>query len=161
MADLAYTTAKAVTDLVGQLALDLRTDDVEGPEFLDQAIEHGSGEIDFYAQGKYLTSDLASNRWVSNGATAFAVEFLCLRRLNEIPKGVKEWADQYREKLQGVLEGKWQIPGCSRTRRAVTVTNQHVDLRRPNNQVRTDTTRSTGVAQGYTRPTDPTAPDAR
>lgn len=161
MADLAYTDAKAITDLVGQLAVDLRTDDVEAAEFLDEAIDHGSSEIDFYSQGKYVASDLAANRWVKDAATAFAVEKLCMRRLNAIPESAVAWADRYREKLQGVLDGKWNIPGCSRTRRAVTVTNQHVDLRRPNNQVRTDTTRSTGVAKNYNRPTDPTAPDSR
>lgn len=125
------------------------------------AIEHGSSEIDFYCQDKYLPADLAASRFVSEAATAFALEYWCLRRLNDTPKSVVEWADRYREKLQLVLEGKAGLAGVARSRRPVTVTNSHVDLRRPNNQVRTDTTRSTGVATGYRRPTDPTAPDAR
>ena len=161
MADLAYTDSTAIADLVGQLGVDLRTDDGDTATLLAEAIDHGSSEIDFYSQQKYLPTDLAANRWVKQAATAFAVEGLCFRRLNAIPENVVAWADRYREKLQGVLEGKWQIPGCSRTRRPVTVTNQRVDLQRPNNQVRTDKTRSTGVANGYTRPTDPTAPDFR
>lgn len=157
----AFTNAEAITALAGQRAIDLRGDDAEPDDLMDRAIEHGSAEIDWYMQGKYLEADLAGSRFVSEAATAFALEYWCLHRLNESPKSLTEYADRYRDKLHLVLEGKAGIPGVARSRRPVTVTNQRVDLRRPNNQVRTDTTRSTGVAQDYVRPTDPTAPDCR
>lgn len=156
-----FTSASAVTALIGRMGLDLRSDDAEPDDLMDRAIEHGSAEIDWYMQDKYLASDLAGSRFVAEAATAFAVEYWCLHRLNDTPKSVTEYADRYRDKLQLVLEGKAGIPGVARSRRPVTVTNQRVDLRRPNNQVRTDTTRSTGIAQDYVRPTDPTAPDCR
>lgn len=161
MPNTAYTTSAAIVTLAGERAVDLRSDDAERDELMDEAIDHGSSQIDFYTQGKYLEADLAASRYVNDAATAFALEYWCLRRLNDTPKAVSAWADRFRDQLQMVLEGKAGIPGAARSRRPVTVTNQRVDLRRPNNQVRTDTTRSTGVAKDYVRPTDPTAPDCR
>ena len=157
----AFTSAADITALIGRMGLDLRSDDAEPDDLMDRAVEHGSAEIDWYTQDKYLAADLAESRFVGEAATAFAVEYWCLRRLNDTPKGVTEYADRYRDKLQLVLEGKAGIPGVARSRRPVTVTNQTTDLRRRNNQIRTDRTRSTGVAKDYVRPIDPTAPDCR
>lgn len=160
MPDLAYTTADAIEDLIGSLGVELRTDDADEQTLVDQAIEYASGRIDFYC-ARYAGAELAANRWVEGAATFIAVRWLCFRRLNEVPKSIeKEWEERLAE-LELIQQGKAVVPGAATSRRPVTVTNPHVDLRRPNNQVRVDRTRSTGVAKDYRRPTDPTAPDAR
>lgn len=161
MADLAYTTAAAVTELAGQLAVDLRTDDTDLDTAVAAAIDFASGEVDFYCS-RYAQAELAANRWVANTAAFIAVRWLCLRRLNEVPKAVQaEWEDDLKPKLEAVQQGKASVPRAAATRRPGTVTNYHVDLRRFNNQGRVDRNRSTGQARDYKRPTDPTAPDNR
>ena len=156
-----YSTAAEIEAFAGTWGVDLRTDDVGGVSVVDDAITFAGADFDFFCQGRYLSSDLTAIQWVRNVATAFAVEWLCLRRLNSVPEGLAKQCDRYREQLALVLEGKAQVPGAARSRRPVTVTNQVVDLRRRNNNVRVDRTRSTGVAQDYVRPSDPTAPDDR
>lgn len=157
MAD--YTTSTEIEHLAGSVGVDLRTDDGVEATLVQEAVDYAGGEVDYYCQGKF--SSLDGIQYVRNAATHFALEWLCLRRLNSVTESLAKACDRYREQLTRVLEGKAMIPGAARSRRPVTVTNQVVDLRRFNNQVRTDTTRSTGVARGYVRPTDPTAPDQR
>lgn len=161
MADLAYTTADRITTLVGQLGVDLRTDDDTGGGVVTAAIDFASGEIDWYCS-RYAASELASNRWIANTATFLAVRWLCMHRLNSVPDSIqKEWEDDLKPKLDLIHEGKAIVPGAAASRRPITVTSQNVDLRRWNNQVRTDPNRSTGVSKDYRRPIDPTAPDQR
>lgn len=157
MAD--YSSATEIDQLAGTTGVDLRTDDATEATIVQEAIDYAGGELDFYAQGRW--SSLDSVQYVRNAATHLALEWLCLRRLNSVPASLAKACDRYREKLELVMLGKVVIPGATRSRRQVTVTNQVVDLRRANNQVRTDRTRSTGTANGYTRPTDSTAPDDR
>lgn len=155
----AYTDATAINLLAGQVGVDLRADDATEAEVVAEAVEYAGGEVDFAAQGRW--SGLDAVRWVRNCATHFALEWLCLRRLNAVPESLAAACERYRQQLALVAQGKLVIPGAARSRRPVTVTNQTVDLRRPNNQVRTDRSRSTGVANNYPRPTDTNAPDAR
>lgn len=162
MADLAYTTSGDVTSLAGSLAVDLRTDDGVEADLMAEAIDYASADVDFYTQGKYAAADLAENRWAKHAATAFALEYLCIRRLNDVPTSLAEMCERYRKLLQLVLEGKAQVPGAARSRRPGTVTNYVPDLRRLNNQMRRDPNRSTGArASSYRVMTDPTSPDNR
>lgn len=161
MADLLYTTPQAVTDLAGELAVELRTDDgsdqTEMDGFVDSAIEYASSRIDFYIGGRVAASELAVNRWVAGVATVFALHWLCLRRLNSAPGALETERTERLEELKLIQQGKAQVPGAARSRRPITLTNQRVDLNRPNHQIRTDRTRSTGVAKDYPRRTDPGA----
>ena len=154
-----FTSATEIDALAGSTGVDLRVDDGVEATLVSDACDYATGEIEFYAQGKF--SSLDGIQYVRNAATHFALEWLCLRRLNSVPASLAKACDRYREQLQKVQEGKAVIPGATRSRRQVTVTNQVVDLRRFNNQVRTDKTRSTGTANGYTRPVDESAPDNR
>jgi hypothetical protein len=155
-----FTTAEKMEALAGTLAIDLRADDNSDLLALyEEAIAYAGGEVDFYCQDKYLAADLAVSQWVQNIATAFALEWFCQRRLNSVPESLAAMCDRYRLKLDLVLEGKAHIPGVPRSRRAVVISNQTVDLQRFNNQVRTDKARSTGVVEGYRQRTDPTAVD--
>jgi hypothetical protein len=161
MPDLAYTTAEQVTRLVGQLGVDLRTDDADPDALMGEAIDFASGEIDWYCS-RFAGAELAVNRWVGHAAAVIAVRWLCVHRLNEIPASLqKMWEEDLKPKLDLIQQGKAVVPGAAASRRPCTVTNQHVDLRRWNNQVRTDRARSTGVAKDYKRPVDPSAPDQR
>lgn len=157
MAD--YTSPDEIALLAGHTGVDLRTDDDDPDGLVAEAISYATGEIDFAAQGKYSAIDQI--QWVRNVATHFALEWLSLRRLNSVTASLAKTCDRYREKLALVEAGKLQVPGATRSRRAVTVTNLTTDLRRANNQQRVDRTRSTGTAKGYVRPVDTNAPDDR
>ncbi|VTT96560.1 : DUF1320 [Gemmataceae bacterium] len=157
MAD--YSSDTEMQNLAGQVAVDLRTDDAVTATLLQAAIDYAGGEVEFYCQGRFSLLDTV--QYARNAATAFALEWLCMRRFNAVVEPLTKMCDRYREQLTKVAEGKFTIPGAARSRRQVTVTNQVVDLRRFNNQVRTDRSRSTGVAKGYVRPVDYNAPDER
>lgn len=163
MADLAYCESDDVVALAGQMAVDLRLDDLTGVDavaFMADAIDYASGRIDFYCS-KYGQAELAGNRWVKGIAVLIALRKLASRRLNKPSKAIEaEWEERQAE-LELIRTGRGRVPGAATSRRPVTVTNPHVDLRRTNNQVRVDKARSTGVAKDYRRPTDPTAPDQR
>lgn len=157
MAD--FTTAGEIDRLAGTTGVDLRTDDGAEATLVAEAVAYATGEVEFYCQGRFTALD--GVQYVRNAATHFALEWLCLRRLNAVPEGLARACERYREKLELVMAGKVTIPGAARTRRAVTVSTPAVDLRRFNNQNRVDQNRSTGVAKDYRRPTDPTSPDQR
>lgn len=162
MPDLAYCAAADVVALAGQMAIDLRADDVPDLDaHLAAAIDFASGRVDLYCAARYSQAELAANRWVKGVAEFVAVMWLCQHRLNSVPESVaKEWEERKAE-LQTILERKAGVPRAARSRRPVTVSNHTVDLQRRNNQVRVDRNRSTGVAEDYKRPTDPYASDER
>ena len=139
----------------------MRADDADYLTLIEDAIDYAGGEVDQYCQGKYLQSDLSNSQYVNNVATSFALEWFSLRRFNTVSESLSEMCDRYRDMLEKVLEGRAVLANVPRSRRPVTVTTRVVDLRRFNNQVRTDRTKSTGVAKGYIEPIDPTAPDNR
>ena len=158
---MAYTTAEKVTLLAGAIAVDLRTDDDDATDLLIEAVNYATGQVDFYCS-RYSAAELAANQWVQDVATFIAVRWLCMHRLNKPPRSIKaEWEDTLKPQLERIQEGKADVPRAAESRRAVTVTTQRVDLRKANNQIVTDRSRSTGAAQGYRRPTDYNAPDQR
>jgi len=164
VADLAYCTAADVEALAGEMAIQLRSDDLpdedDGGAFMASAIDYASGRIDFYCS-RYAGADLAANRWVKGVAVLIALRKWCSRRLNAVPEAVElEWEERQAE-LDLIRQGKAQVPQAAASRRPVAVTNYRVDLRLPNNQVRVDRNRSTGIAKDYRRPTDPHSPDGR
>lgn len=155
-----FTTEERIVTLAGQLAVDLRLDDsADAAADLSDAIDVGTADADYYLS-TYALTGLQGDEWVANCATFFSVRFLCLRRLNEVPASINKECERREKQLDLVRQGKTRLRVAT-TRRAMTVTNAHVDLRKFNNQVRTDTSRSTGVAQDYLRPVDNTAPDER
>ncbi len=161
MAATPYTTSDQIALLAGQMAVDLRTDDDDADGLIDRSIDYASNQIEFYC-AKYSTTELAANGWVRDAATFCAVRWLAMRRMNPIPASIeKEWEDTWAVQLGLIQQGKASVPRAATSRNPGSVTNYTTDLRRLNNQVRVDRTRSTGQAQGYTRPTDPSAPDHR
>jgi hypothetical protein len=159
-----YTTAARITRLVGQIGIDLRTDDADdldtADDYMQDAVDVGSTEVDFYLS-RYSAADAATNEWVIQHATWFAVRQLCMRRLNDLPASVKEECERREKQLMLVLEGKVPAPRLANSRRPIAATNYHVDLNRRANQVRVVRSKSTGVAQDYNRPTDESSPDDR
>lgn len=159
--DTPYTDAPAVLAIGGELGVDLRSDDV--PNLDDQmtrAIAFATGRVDFYC-ARYAAADLAASQWVQDVAAFLAVRWLCLHRLNDVPKAIEaEWEDRQQE-LELIRVGKASVPRIAVARRPGVATNYKVDLRRFNNQVRVDPARSTGQARGYVRPVDQTAPDQK
>ncbi len=156
-----YCTEGDITALAGQLALDLRLDDsADSAADMLWAQESGTSEVDTYLS-RYSQAACAESDWVQKHATWFALRTLCMRRLNDVPESVeKEWARREKQ-LMLVQQRKMDAPRLAHTRRPAAVTNYTVDLRRFNNQVRVDKTKSTGIARDYNRPTDPSAPDDR
>ena len=160
----AYTSAEEMEALAGQLAIDLRSDDADDETtqgLIDHATNYAGGRIDFFCQDRFLSTDLAQSQYVRDAATVFALQWYSLRRFNSVAESLALMVDRYIEELTLVLQKKAVIPGVPHSRRAVVVSNQNVDLRRANNQVRVDKSRSTGVAKGYPRVVDYTAPDQR
>ena len=131
-----YTSATEIDQLAGTVGVDLRVDDGTEATLVAAAVDYAGGEIDFGCQGRFDSIDQID--WVRNVATHFALEWLCLRRLNSVSESLAKTCDRYRDKLELIQIGKAVIPGAARSRRPVSVTNQVVDLRRANNQVRTD-----------------------
>lgn len=159
--DTPYTDAPAVLAIGGELGVDLRSDDV--PNLDDQmtrAISFATGRVDFYC-ARYAPADLAASQYVNDVAALLAVRWLCLHRLNEVPRSVEaEWEERQKE-LELIRQGKANVPRIAVSRRPGVATNYHVDQRRFNNQVRVDPARSTGRASGYVRPVDQSAPDQK
>lgn len=161
MAATPYTTATQIDLLAGTMAVDLRTDDGVEATLVAQAIDYASNQIEFYCS-RYSVTELAANGWVQDAATIIALKWLCLRRLNSVPDGIKaEWEEVFLPQLTKILEGKATVPRAATARNPVSVTNHSTDLRRLNNQIRVDRSRSPGVADGYVRPMDIMAPDQR
>lgn len=156
-----YTTEALVTRLAGQLAVDLRTDHALDPETeMQDAIDAGTVDVDFYLADRYAAADIAASEWAIKHATYFALRYLCLLRLNGMPESVAKEVERRMNELELVRTRHARAPRLANSRRPVAVSNYHVDLRRFNNQVRTDRSRSTGVAEDYNRPLDH-APDNR
>lgn len=158
--DTPYTTEARIIAVCGQLAIDLRTDDV--PDYathISDAIDAGTSEADYYYVD-YLQSAVADDEFAQQCATWFAVRWLCEHRLNEPSAAVDKECERKEKKLELIRtrKAKVRIP---KTRRPVVTTAYTMDNRRWNNQVRVDQSRSTGVAKNYTRPTDNSSPDAR
>ncbi len=159
--DTAYTTEAQILKVVGQLGIDLRLDDsVDRDGDVLYAVETGTDELDFYLQ-RYAIASIAASDWANKHATWFAIRALCQRRLNDIPETVKLECERREKQLQGILDGKYHAPRLANTRRPAAVTGYTTDPRRFNNKIRVDRSRSTGLAEGYQRPTDDTAPDDR
>ncbi len=157
----AFTTVDRVTTLVGQLGIDLRLDDAaDADATMDACVEAGTQDVWFFLSA-YDPVELSQSVWTQLHATWFAVRYLCQRRLNDLPAAVKDECERREKQLQMVLERKVDAPGVAKTRRGAAVSNYDTDLRRWNVQVRVNRPKSTGVAKGYIRPTDPTAVDDR
>lgn len=158
---MSYTSSTRVINLIGQSGVDLRTDDGSQSTYLAEAVAFGTNQVDFYCS-RYSETELAASAWAQDAATYAAAMELCTRRLNEVPASIqKMWDEVFLPQLTKVQEGKAQVPRAATSRNPVSVTNYAADLRRLNNQVRVDPSRSTGVADEYTRPKDETAPDQR
>jgi len=161
MADVPYTTEDRISLLVGQLGVDLRTDDDDPSGLLEAAIDYGSNQIEFYCS-KYSTTELAANGWVNDAATFAAVMWLCVHRLNEVPNSIQKiWDETWAVQLSLIQQGKAVVPRAATSKNPLGATNYHVDLRRLNNQIRVDKSRSVGKTDGYVRPIDYSAPDQR
>lgn len=156
----ACTTETRIVALAGQLALDLRTDDVADYDaHIEGAIQYATDELLNYYYVDYLESAVADDNFAIQCATFFAVEWLCLHRLNEPSASLEKKCEELRKKLELIRTRKARTR-IAKSRRPGVVTNSTVVLRDVNNQVKVDTTRSTGVAQDYRRP-NANAPDAR
>ena len=153
-----YTDADHIANIIGQYGVNLRTDDADGQTLTTAACTYATTQIDFYC-GKYDADDLAANEWVMQVAAFVAVRWMCMRRLNSVPKGIAdEWKDNLKPQLELIQMGEAVVPRIDQPRRAVAVDNYHADQRYFNDQVRVDTSRSTGVTE-LPRRTDWTAPN--
>lgn len=157
-----FTSEAELVSLAGQQALDLRLDDsIDAADDLEYAIDSGTDDTIFYLQDRYSVSLASLNTWVRKCATWFALRSLCQRRLNDVPQSVTDECTRREKQLQMILERKAVVPGLANTRRPVAVSTYTVNLRKYNNTIETVPSKSTGIAEGYTRPIDETAPDDR
>lgn len=155
-----YTDSDHITAIVGQYGVNLRTDDGTLATLIDDAIAWGTTQVDFYCS-RYEADDLAANEWVKNVAAFVAVQWLCLRRLNSVPRSIADvWKETIKPQLELIQMGEANVPRLDRSRRPIAVDNYHVDQGRFNNQVRVDRTKSTGVTE-LRQSIDVTAPDQR
>ena len=153
------TDEAKITSLLGQLGVDLRTDDADYADAIADAVDAGTAELWGFLGARYAAADLADSTWAQWHATWFAIRHLCQRRINDVPESVAKECDRREKQLALVRDGKAKAPFLPNARRPVAVSGYHVDLNRVNNQVRVDRNRSTGVQKDYRRRTDPGAPD--
>jgi hypothetical protein len=150
-----YTTADRLAKRVSQLGVDLRADH-DPDDATAEAIGSASADVVFFCW-RYDPDALSQSDWAAKVATDLAVYYLCALRLNPVPKTVELMYERAYEQLTKVQDGKAVVPDAPAGRGgAPTVTNQRVVLDRYPN-IRTERPRSTGVAKGYRRRTDPGA----
>src|SRR5690349_11964614 len=101
-----YTDADAVLALCGELGIDLRADDVPDLDaHMTRACDYASARVDYFC-ARYAATDLAGSQWVQDVAAFLAVRWLCMHRLNEVPKSIDaEWEERQKE-LELIRQGK-------------------------------------------------------
>ena len=153
---MTYCTPEDLALYAGDLAVELRTDDVEAAAGVAQAIERASADLEMYCF-RYDPVSLAANAWAKSKCLTLALWFLCGRRLNGRPDAVAEEYAEAKEQLLLVQQGKARVPNAPQGKGSVpTLTQQRVDLQRfPG--LRTQRPLSTGKAEGYPQRTDPSA----
>lgn len=149
-----YCSATDVTHRVGQLGITLRTND--DPGALSDCLESAAAEVNFYLQNLYTPSALAGSEWVKRASRDIAVRFLCMRRLNSVPKSVQSQYEETIQKLDVIGSGKKNLPDApARHANVPVLSNQRTHLW-PHPRVVTERVTSTGTPSGYAPMDDPT-----
>lgn len=110
-----YCTADAVTKRVSLLGVELRTDNEEhvADAAMEQSLEMGSSELDFYLLPRYTAAEIAANGWAKTAAIIFCVFHLCWLRLNSVPEVVEKQVERWREMLEEIRTGSAILPGTA------------------------------------------------
>lgn len=148
MAATPYCTAAQLATRMSATGVALRTDDDATGD--DIAIDEASIEIDGYLRLMYTPAVLATSDWVRKKCVDLATYFLCIRRLNNVPRSVELVYDKAIKDLEKVQSGQMQIADIPmRSAMVPTLSNQRVRLK-PFPQVVTEPGRSTGEqGDGY------------
>lgn len=154
MADALYTTEAALALKLGQVGVDLRSDD--DPTALADVIDEASATVDGHLLSKYTAAALAANREVGHACRAIACMYLCERRGEPPPASVENAYKRYLEWLKAVAAGTVVLPGAARVASGPIVSNQRVALDRYPSLV-VLRPQSTRPAQASPRRTDPDA----
>ncbi len=113
-----YTTAGAVTLRLGQLGVDLHTDDGIQAEIVSDCIDQASGDAEEHFAQCYdldlLYNSGNVNGWVADGCTDLAVYYICFHRLN-IPNEAAAFAyERTTQSFNRVRVGCSRIPNATR-----------------------------------------------
>lgn len=149
-----YADATAVVARAGEAGVTLRTDD--DPNTIDDVLEAAAVDVDFWLGPVYSQTALAGSEWVARACRDIAVRYLCLRRLNAVPKSVELRYQEVLELLKLLASGARQLPdAAARKANAPVLSNQRTHLS-PHPRVTTERPASTGVPAGYPPRDDPT-----
>lgn len=147
------TTRGRIESRIGQLAVDLRTDD-DGLS-IDECIADATVEAKGYVSRMYSDTQLAASAWMELKVRDIAVYYLCLRRLNDAPAAALVPYEKAIADLEKIQSGETQIPDAAMSKAAAPVlTNQRMRLWPFPNIVNVPS-RSTGKPEGYTPHNDP------
>lgn len=121
---VAYCDAESVEKRVGELALDLRTDDIPG--VVSDSIAEGSALVELFLRAKHPAADFTAIPWVWYCCRAFTVRALCRRRLNGVPEEVAKEAEEYETQARELAAGTLTLLDLPRAPGGIAVSNQHV-----------------------------------
>lgn len=134
------------------LGVSLRLDD--DVTAVDDVIGDASEWINFYCEGRYEQAQLALSLWIKYRCRDIAILFLCIRRLNAIPKSAQFAYDQAIKALEKVQAATMVIPGIEPRKTPGPVLSQPRPVLWPIPHTVIERGRSTGQPEGYSRRDD-------
>lgn len=111
---------------------------------VEQAIEAGDSDIQFFCGSLYSDAALASCTWINHAAIALSCWHYCGNRNEPIPQSVQANYEVVIKRLEMVHAGTYQLPGIAfRNKHAPFVTNQRIVMGYRTKKARTERTIST------------------
>ena len=114
MPSFRYSTLAKVVLRMGQVGVDLRTDDAVQTDAVNDCIDQASNDAEEHFAQCYTLSDLQTNTFVSDGVTDIAVYYLCFRRMNIPNEGAAAGYEKAIQSFNRVRVGASRIPGVTR-----------------------------------------------
>jgi phage gp36-like protein len=151
------TTRQNVANRLSAVALAQHVDH-DPTNALTEAIDAATADVAFYLASRFTPDEMAGNQWVTSVTTHRAVMWVCQWRNNPLPRGMQEQWEEYVKLLEGLVIGKYQLPGLSiGDGRAPQLVHTRADYRRTRSQ-RVTRQGTTNYPTGYVRRMDGTEP---
>lgn len=152
MAAIIYCVQADVESILGATFVKRRGDDNEDGalsttelSYVTDAIDRAATTMNATLEMRYTLSELSGNDWCKWCNAIIAAVFVSERRGNNIPPSTAREYDKYQEDLKGIKSGKMKVPQASDNfGPSPMVSNMLIDMGNHRNQIRVDTSESTG-----------------